>query len=431
VDDILIMAESLELCIKHTQLMVDTLHSLGWHISWDKSVHEPSRVVEFLGFLVDSTGPIPCLRVPYDKKRNIRNQVRRLIQAGKAGPVAKRRVSQVAGLCNSVMKAISPTRMLTRSLHNCLNQTPDWEASISLTKPALEDLDWFLTALTDWDGRALLPKPHSIIVETDASNFGFGAQILNTEHSLAGHWTQAEKNHHINWKELVAVERALLAFLPQLKGKSVLIRSDNMTTVAFLRRMTGRSEPLAVVARRIFLLVEENEMTISAIHLPGTMNTIADKLSRMNQLHDWRLNQQSFQLLENKWGPHTVDRFADSHNHLLPRYNSWFNDPEAEARDALSQDWSKDNNLVVPPTPLLPRVVTKLRGTLCPTTIVVPSWPRQPWYQELCRLAEAKLTLGPAHQVSLPNAAGENYLSRNKAWRLIAFRISPPSEPRL
>ncbi len=68
-------------------------------------------------------------------------------------------------------------------------------------------------------------------------------------------------------------------------------------------------------------------------HISGIKNTHADRLSRIFDRFNWMLHPRFFKLLDLKWGPHTVDRFADSQNTQLPWFNRRFADPYAEAVD--------------------------------------------------------------------------------------------------
>ena len=54
IDDIIILARSKEQSIKHTQIAVDLLHSLGFGIHPDKLQDTPRQSVEFLDFQVNS-----------------------------------------------------------------------------------------------------------------------------------------------------------------------------------------------------------------------------------------------------------------------------------------------------------------------------------------------------------------------------------------
>ena len=73
-------------------------------------------------------------------------------------------------------------------------------------------------------------------------------------------------------------------------------------------------------------------------------------------------------------GPHSVNRFACSYNAKLPRFNSRFLQPGAEAVDAFSQGWSSDNNWLVPPTTLIGRVLCHMRDCKALGTLIVPMW---------------------------------------------------------
>ena len=62
-----------------------------------------------------------------------------------------------------------------------------------------------------------------------------------------------------------------------------LLRRDNVTTVAYLRRLGGtRSQVLFLKAREILLWVESMKITLLPQFIQGSLNTSADLLSRPN-----------------------------------------------------------------------------------------------------------------------------------------------------
>ena len=69
------------------------------------------------------------------------------------------------------------------------------------------------------------------------------------------------------------------------------------------------------------------------------------------------VNPYIFQGIDSIWGPHTIDRFATHYNRQLPRFNSRFWNPNSEAVDAFTCDWSGENNWLCPPVYLIPRVL--------------------------------------------------------------------------
>ena len=68
-----------------------------------------------------------------------------------------------------------------------------------------------------------------------------------------------------------------------------------------------------------------------------------------------------FQLLDERWGPHTIDRFATANNAHCRRYNSRWRDPTSEGVDAMARNWrahphtgALERNWVNPPWDELP-----------------------------------------------------------------------------
>ena len=82
-----------------------------------------------------------------------------------------------------------------------------------------------------------------------------------------------------------------------------------------------------------------------------------------------------FRLVDAKWGPQAIDRFASYDNSLLPRFNSKFASPGCTGDDALVQDWSGENNRVYPPVGLVMNAVLVLTACSGRGTLIIPEWP--------------------------------------------------------
>ena len=85
--------------------------------------------------------------------------------------------------------------------------------------------------------------------------------------------------------------------------------------------------------------------------VPGVTHDLIKKLdliktflSRIVDYDDWRVKRDYFLLAEKKWGPHSVDRFANHENTQLSRFNSRFWCPGTEAVDAFSFSWAGENS---------------------------------------------------------------------------------------
>lgn len=120
--------------------------------------------------------------------------------------------------------------------------------------------------------------------------------------------------------------------------------------------------------------------SLQAVWVPRDLNVRADFLSHAAEYpdHGYSLHQALFQLLDEEWGPHTVDRFATASNRLLPRFCSRFFHPEAMWTDALSVAWSGEVNWVFPPVDLAAPAITHLRRCQASGTVIFHSIPGSP-----------------------------------------------------
>ena len=64
-----------------------------------------------------------------------------------------------------------------------------------------------------------------------------------------------------------------------------------------------------------------------------------------------------FYEIERRWGPHTVDRFANFRSMKFLRFNSLSWNPGTENVDAFVLDWHGENNYICSPAFLISRVL--------------------------------------------------------------------------
>ena len=216
---------------------------------------------------------------------------------------------------------------------------------------------------------------------------GWGAHLV--EDTTSGLWSPEELAMSINARELLAIERALAFFAPQLQNSSVAVFADNSTAIAYLCNQRGtRSQLLNAVTQRILRWSESLQVTLAPQFIIGRYNVLGDSLSLPNQVlgSEWTLKTEVFQELQKRW-PVSIDLFATSLNHRCCPYFSPFHDPNALGMDALLQSWNGWQAYAFPPWSLIPAVLKKLRsssGVLL--TIIAPYWPQRPWFPDLLDL---------------------------------------------
>ena len=143
-------------------------------------------------------------------------------------------------------------------------------------------LEWWLDESNLLQGQPLHPLKHALQIFTDASKEGWGAHL--GEHTARGSWSVPESKLHINFLELKAVFLALKGFQHLCTARIVLVATDNTTLVAYINKEGGmRSGPLCALLWRILTWCTNHQITLKAWHIPGHLNVIADKLSRLGQ----------------------------------------------------------------------------------------------------------------------------------------------------
>ena len=192
---------------------------------------------------------------------------------------------------------------------------------------------------------------------------------------MSGVWTPSQRELSINLREMMAVQKGLLEISSLLRGKTIALFCDNVTTVAYLRRSgSTRSQVLFLKAREILLWVEYMKITLLPQFIQGSLNTRADLLSRPNLVirSAWTLHQEVVQDLLHQW-PAIIDLFATSLTARLPVFFAPAWEPKAAGVDAFLQPWDNLQAYAFPPIAIIRRVLLKLRASHnCDLTLITP-----------------------------------------------------------
>ncbi|KAI8519760.1 hypothetical protein Bbelb_030170 [Branchiostoma belcheri] len=384
-DDLLIIARSREQCLEHIAIARELLEQLGFVLNLEKSQLIPSQVATFLGLVLDSR--TLTIYLPEDKLDKVVSSCQSLLEQEVIGT---RQLASVVGLLESTKQAILPGPLHFRALQQLLNfgikKPGKFDSSVSLTPDAVKDLQWWISHVREVNGRRVF-VPSDLTICTDASLEGWGAHCNGQE--TGGRWSQTEARMHINWLELKAAFLALRSFV-SADTQHVLLRLDNTTAVAYVNHMGGtRSPDLAALALEMWSWALERGLMLSATHVPGLTNTLADRCSRVFlDKVEWQLNRSVFLSLNNWTGNAlTVDLFASRLNAQLEEYVSWHPEPEAMAVDALNIHWG---NLglayAFPPFSLVFKVLRKVQSDVATVILIAPVWKSQAWYPKVLNM---------------------------------------------
>ena len=185
-----------------------------------------------------------------------------------------------------------------------------YTVSLHVSQPMKEELQWWSDHLAAWNGKTLIAHKPSLVIESDASRTGWGAVCQGSR--TGGPWSETEQQWHINCLEALAAFLAVKCFARDRRGVTILLRMDNITAVTYVNKLGGTvSQQMNSIVKELWLWCMNRDITLTAEHLPGFLNTIADEESRvMKDNSDWMLHPRVFNRIQRRWGPLEVDMFA-------------------------------------------------------------------------------------------------------------------------
>ena len=167
-DDMLLM----ERAVKEAKQSLATVTALGFIINWKKSIVQPTQEIEFLGFLSRKT----MISLPRQKSHTLRKLARRMM-ATKETSVQD--LARILGTMIAAHPAILPAplyyRRLEREESQALKKGFTYESQVMFTTEMRNELLWWSNKSGHYNGRPLHIKQWNVVIESDASERGWGA----------------------------------------------------------------------------------------------------------------------------------------------------------------------------------------------------------------------------------------------------------------
>ena len=223
---------------------------------------------------------------------------------------------------------------------------------------------------------------------------------------------------------MLAAFRCLKSFKNK-SGIHVLLRLDNSTAVAYINKKGGMvSKYCNDLAFDIWSWAVKKDIWLSASHVPGVENNIADLKSRyFYDNKEWSLNPYMIEKVCEKFGKPEIDLFATRLNAKCELYVSFKPDPNAFAVDAFTQNWNDIKGYAFPPLSLIGRILAKIKRDEASITVTVPCWQTQPWFPQFLRMVEhdtAPVLLKPHHKLLQVPGTGQKHLLWKKLHLIVA-----------
>ena len=386
IDDSYLQGDDFPDCVANVKATVCLFDSLGFITHPDKSVLIPTQRLTYLGFILDSI-EMKIFLTPEKAERLIKTCLETIDRPKPTIQEIASLVGMMTASFPGVMYGPLHYRSIDMDKNDALKESKgNFNSHMTLSPLSIEDLHWWVASIPS-AFNVVRHSDYDLVLHTDASTTGWGGVMGDI--STGGQWTPAESLHHINYLEILAVLMTLKAFCENVKDKHVHVRIDNTTAVATINHMgTSHSRECNLAVRLVWTWCVDNNVWLSAAHIPGVSNTPADKESRQAVgSTEWALDPSCFaKAVRKARASPNIDLFASRLNYKLKPYVAFKPDPEACAINAFSISWSTYSFYAFPPFSILPKVLQKILSDKATGLLVIPKWPTQAWWPRVMRM---------------------------------------------
>lgn len=380
------------------------------------------------------------------KLEDLHSMASKMLHQARSGgfSVSSSLLQKFLGKAISNLVPVPLARFYCRSLYDDLSSTVSSQGprgrrrsgKTRLSQVSLQDLKTWAT-LTAGDGRLLYAEEASWCLHTDAADVGFGATLGRDMtpgspglHEAQALWSPFRRLQSITTRELVAVRKALetKAFTAQLQSPlptrtcqlQLLIHIDNLAVVRILSNMVSASPVLMQELRLLHQLLVKMKIQIRANWLPSAMNRHADRLSRTWNAHDVMARTSVLTSLATSLRLQRVRRAWPLQEAPAARSKTIKAQFQEFWGDGLSRLWN-------PPPSWIHATLHKIWHEHAQGVIIVPHWPKQPWFGRLIRDCTEMVVVPPQGSTTSALFTSE----RNPHWGLVVAAIGGPHLPAL
>jgi hypothetical protein len=393
----------------------------------------PSARVKYLGLIVDSEDL--SFEIPLDK-REIFEGLRLSILQNDFCSI--KTLQRLAGKCVSFSLVFPGALLYTREMHSAIGQASRNSRDIRIVSSLKEEIEFWEFLKDQNAGVKWRSESHAqISVMTDASLYKWGG-VLNPfttdQQSVSSDfWAQSDARP-IHMKEAEGLRRSILAFAEELRGKRVDAYVDNQAVVHGWNNKGSRNLALTGEMKLLFQLSVDLNIDLGLRYVASKDN-LADAPSRALSPQDACLSPRSWERVQARFGPHTVDLMSLDSNVMVDmqgkplRHFTPFPTPGSSGVNLFATDIKHERNpYVFPPIIMISPVLKFLRDSgISACTVVVPDFhPRPLWWTLLQSRMSDLLVLGHKGQkqvLRIPTKKGLVLDLVGLPWNLIAVRL--------
>lgn len=177
--------------------------------------------------------------------------------------------------------------------------------------------------LDDWKG--FVPwrseKHLQVSIATDSSGYKWGALVFDNAKTSFGDIWDSTDHRPIHLKETDALIKALTSLKGKIENHRIDAYVDNKALIDSWNNGGGRDVNLNDLLKRLFEITKLYNLDLKLHFLPSKYNP-ADGESRKLSIRDSQLSSEKWSILEQRYGPHSVDLMALDSNPMKDRYGN-------------------------------------------------------------------------------------------------------------
>lgn len=298
-DDFLLICDTRQECENAQQTLISILRSLGFYIAWKKCT-APSQIITYLGVEFNSCDM--SVSLPWDKMNRLHTELNFFMGKSRA---SKRQVQRLCGILSHCAKVVKGGRTFSQRIISLLKGWPASKKRIRLSTEFKYDLYWWKQFAEVFNGKnQMIQANHGAGPSffTDACLSGYGCweardwqagyynvsvtPNLSTVEQSHKHWVNVHIDDHdsqsnINVLELIPVWLYLKRRASEWRDLHVLCRCDNISVQFAINNGYSSNKISMALLRDIFWVCATENIHLSALHIPGSENKLADALSRI------------------------------------------------------------------------------------------------------------------------------------------------------
>jgi ribonuclease HI len=357
-DDQLWIATAQEDATTLVKLVKLIMNNLGWQLN-EKAILTPSTSAEHIGYEIRSNS-----MTIHRSTKKVTDLVELLKSYTSKKSLSLANLTSVAGKISATRQAIPIVGSMTREIYKTIAKSTQrsWnmEKQVNLNEECMDELIFWRDNLHELNekGSPIRHPATSTVIETDASDTGWGASIVKGSDSsqIAGQLSELDAIQSSTYREILAIKMAITHVANDSKAQTLKIRTDNQAAEKIINRRYSKSDKINRLSREIGTICDRNGIHLIAEWIPRSENKLADLLSRL--------------------ATQIPEKMKEQIKMTLSLYKK-----EVESFSFKNENSSPNKYLVFKPDPnFIPAAIAMMKKYNLRSAIIHPNWQAQSWW---------------------------------------------------